>query len=89
MHNWTVRSGTISVEGQHDTAAGAWDQAHDATATMIDEHGIEAPFTLTVDGVPSMIRPPASGDHDADVAATREILETGRQALVGAYRAAE
>lgn len=88
-HTWTVSAGAAYTEGECDTAAEAWDAAHDAVAAIVERRELGHPCTLTVDDVPSTIRPANSGDTDADVAATLEIIESGRQALVAAYRAAE
>lgn len=89
-HTWTVLSGTTHAEGERDTPADAWDAAHAVVADALTEHRVvDEPFRLTVDGVPSTIRPANSGDLDADIAATLEIVESGRQALVNAHRAAE
>ncbi len=88
-HTWTVLSGTTYADGTRDTAAEAWDAAHDVVADAIVKRNLIDPITITVDGVPSVIRPANSGDADADVAATLEIIAAGRQALVDAHRAAE
>ncbi len=88
-HTWTVLSGTTYAHGERDTPADAWDAAHDVVADAIVKRKLIDKVTITVDGVPSVIRPANSGDPEADVAATLEIIEAGRQALVDAHQAAE
>lgn len=92
MPAWTM---TIELDNEHvrrageeTTTAQAWDAVHHAAAELV-RAGRLGPITLEVDGTRSTIRPADTGDTDADTAATLEVIESGRIAVVDAHQAGE
>ncbi|MEC3977157.1 hypothetical protein [Amycolatopsis sp. H20-H5] len=85
MATWTVTTDTGHHTGTATTPADAWNAAHDAATDLVRDH-VPTLITLTVDGDTSTLRPGDSGNHAADLAATLDAIDTGRDALAAAHR---